>query len=37
MKNQKTSSLLERISTVLSSAYKIIKVGFDLYILIRGH
>lgn len=28
-------SLLERVAAVLSPAYKIIKVAFDLYVLIR--
>jgi hypothetical protein len=37
MTKPKHSSLLERIATVLSSLYKIIKVGVDLYILVRGH
>lgn len=27
---------LERMATVLSSVYKIIKVGFDLYVLVHG-
>lgn len=34
----KQRSLLERIATVLSSVYKIIKVGIDLYTLVHfGH
>jgi hypothetical protein len=37
MSKPKHRSLLERIATVLSAAYKIIRVGFDLYILVRGH
>lgn len=35
MSNQKQRPL-ERIAAVLSSVYKIVKVGFDLYALVHG-
>jgi hypothetical protein len=38
MLNDPKRSLLERIAAVLSPAFKIIKVGFDFYVLYKtGH
>jgi hypothetical protein len=37
LKNKKQSSLIEQITTVLKSVFKIVKVAYDLYSLVHGH